>query len=61
MTLRESFEVWWSENMNIVEMDLHRKEYPMTRPSEQPYACYDTQRGWLAFQAGFDAARKEQA
>lgn len=43
--------------MNTVEMDLHRNEYPMTRQSEQPYACHDTQRAWLAYQAGADKAR----
>lgn len=56
-TLRESFESWWRENMDTLEMDLHRNQYPMTRPSDQPYACHETQRGWLAYQAG--AACKE--
>ena len=41
--MREEFEAWWMENMNIMEMDLHR--------FADGYSCHDTNRGWMAWKA----------
>lgn len=60
MSIRQDFERWWEENMNTTEMDLWRCSFPMMEDEDQPYACHETQRGWMAYQAGADAARKEQ-
>ena len=46
---RELFESFWSENMNLVEMDLHRHIYPMN--SGWSYACHETNRAWMTWQA----------
>lgn len=49
---RSEFEAWWTENMNLEAMDLWRCDFPMQpRDFVQPYACHETQRGWLAWQA----------
>lgn len=49
---RKTFEAFWSKEMNIEVMDLHRCEFPMV-PVDfiQPYACHETQRGWLSWLA----------
>jgi hypothetical protein len=50
--MREEFEAWWKSEMNIQMMDLHRLNFPMQKADFiQPYACHDTQRSWLAWQA----------
>lgn len=50
--MREEFEAWWSSEMNVTEMDLHRCDFPMQKADfVQPYACHETQRGWMAWQA----------
>src|SRR5690554_1847791 len=49
--MREEFESWWKATMNTEAMDLHRCEFPMTRPENQPYACHETNRAWMAWQA----------
>ena len=41
--MREEFEAWWMENMNTMEMDLHR--------FADGYSCHDTNRGWMAWKA----------
>ena len=46
---REMFEAFWSENMNLLEMDLHRHIYPMN--SGWSYACHETNRSWMTWQA----------
>lgn len=55
MTIREEFELWWSREMNTEVMDLWRCEFPLTPEEKQPYACHDTQRGWMAWQGSRDA------
>lgn len=49
--MRKEFEAWWSATMNIEEMDLWRCEYPFTKEENQPYACHETQRSWMAWKA----------
>ncbi|HJH21442.1 MAG TPA: hypothetical protein K8W20_22405 [Pseudomonas lactis] len=49
--MREEFEAWWAENMNTEMMDLHRCSFPLTDYVEQPYACHETGRGWMSWQA----------
>ena len=41
--IRDEFEAWWMENMNTMEMDLHR--------FADGYSCHDTNRGWMAWKA----------
>jgi hypothetical protein len=48
---REEFEAWWSETMNTETMDLHRCSFPLTDDVDQPYACHETGRGWMSWQA----------
>lgn len=48
---RAAFEAWWTQEMNLKEMDLHRCQFPMTPDHKQPYACPETQRSWLTWQA----------
>lgn len=48
---RKLFEGWWEANMNIEVMDLYRCEFPQIIYGEQPYACHETQRSWLAWEA----------
>lgn len=56
--MREEFEVWWSDNMNTQEMDLQRCSFPMQKPDFiQPYACHETQRGWLSWAGSWQASR----
>lgn len=46
---RKEFEKWWRANMNIEVMDLHRNIYPMN--SGWSYACHETNRSWMTWQA----------
>lgn len=46
---RELFEAFWEENMNTVEMGLHRSIYPMN--SGWSYACPETDRFWMIWKA----------
>jgi len=50
--MRQQFEDWWRSEMNVEMFGLHRCNFPM-QPADfiQPYACPETQRGWLAWQA----------
>lgn len=50
--MREAFETWWRSEMNLAEMDLDRRAYPMQKPDfEQPYSSLETERAWLSWQA----------
>lgn len=51
MDEREMFEAWWNREMNVEEMDLHRCDYPMMPAHKQPYACHETNRAWMTWQA----------
>lgn len=51
MNSREQFELWWSSEMNTEVMDLQRTNYPMTSDEDQQYFNYDTNRGWLVWNA----------
>ena len=57
--VREEFEAWWSATMNIEEMDLWRCEYPLTKEENQPYACHETQRSWMAWKASRESIKAE--
>ena len=52
MDERKEFEKWWRANMNVQEMDLHRNIYPMN--SGWSYACHETNRSWMTWQARAD-------
>lgn len=41
--IRKEFEAWWSSNMNLEEMDLHR--------FADGYSCHETNRGWMVWWA----------
>ena len=58
--MREEFESWWTSEVNIEVFDLHRCEFPMQKPEfVQPYACHDTQRAWLSWNASREALEIE--
>ena len=48
---RAAFEEHWKRDMNIKEMDLWRCEFQNLKYEDQPYACHETNRGWMTWQA----------
>jgi hypothetical protein len=48
---RDAFEAWWRETMNIEAFYLDRTEFPITSYEKQSYACHETNRGWMTWQA----------
>ena len=54
--VRQQFEAWWKSTMNTEVMDLERCSFPLTEYVDQPYACHETGRAWMAWQASREAA-----
>jgi hypothetical protein len=48
---RAAFEEAWAREMNIEVFDLYRCDFPMMAAEKQPYACHETNRGWIIWQA----------